>query len=407
MPGQTPFLTRIFGRLTVLTACLGVTIGVSQAVVASQTFDCKLFKKVSGSLQKNTVISPFSAYQVLSMIANGAQATTLKQMKELLGVSDADLSKLNQKNGEALKLLSGQKDAGELAIANAIYADKSTPFKKSFLQSCKSQYQAEIRNEDFKDPRLVDRINGWCSEKTHGKIPKIIQRLSPDEKMVLLNSVYFKGAWAKAFNKSATRDGDFNNISGKSTKVPMMHTRRSMRYLADSKMGLQVCAIDYRGLKQRLLIFLPKDIHAFKEQLDANTLKSLIGKMDKSMSEEVELTLPRFKVEWERDLSDDLKALGIARAFSDSADFGEMIEAPYRAWISRVVQKTYIDVNEEGTEAAAVTAGMMGVTMAAMPREPVKMVVDRPFVFVLRDEETDQNLFIGSVVDLSKMESKK
>jgi len=122
--------------------------------------------------------------------------------------------------------------------------------------------------------------------------------------------------------------------------------------------------------------------------------------MDKSMSQEVELALPRFKLVWERDLSDDLKALGIAQAFGESADFGAMIQSPYTAWISRVVQKTYIDVNEEGTEAAAITAGMMGATMAAMPKEPVKMVVDRPFIFVLRDEEADQNLFIGSVVDL-------
>jgi serine protease inhibitor len=404
MPNQTKIFTQkflqIFCCLAASVLCLGMSVSVSQAMIATETFDCKLFRQASGSLQKNTVISPFSAYQVLSMIANGAQGKTLKQMQQMLGGSGVDLNKLNQKNAETIKVLSSQKDAGDLAIANAIYADKSTPFKKSFLQLCRSQYHAQISNEDFKDPHLVDRINAWCSDHTHGKIPKIIQGLKPEEKMVLLNSVYFKGAWAKAFDRAATKNGDFKNIGGKSIKVPMMHTRRSMSYFADSKDGLQVCAIDYRGLKQRLLIFLPRDIRSFRDQMDSTSLKRWISMMDKSMSQEVELALPRFKLVWERDLSDDLKALGIAQAFGESADFGAMIQSPYTAWISRVVQKTYIDVNEEGTEAAAITAGMMGATMAAMPKEPVKMVVDRPFIFVLRDEEADQNLFIGSVVDL-------
>lgn len=344
--------------------------------------------------EKNVVVSPFSLYEVLAMVANGAAGDTRAKMAKLLGVKPDQLEKLNEHNKANLALLNQNKSV-ELAVANAIYADKQTPFKKSFMNLCRDFYQAEIENLDFSDEKVLVKINDWCKTKTRGKISKILDKLTPLEKMVLLNSVYFKGKWDEPFEKSRNTREPFNTISGASKTVTMMHREDDMPYLKGK--GFAAVSLKYAGLNQELLIFLPdkdQNLKTFTPQLTGENFtawqKQFAGK-------KVDLSLPKFTINYGRDLSNSLKAMGIADAFSAGADFSNLIQPPAGAYISRVVQKTFIDVNEEGTEAAAVTAGVIGVTSCAMPVEPVKFKVDRPFVLALMDVKTGEVLFLGSI----------
>lgn len=344
--------------------------------------------------EKNVVVSPFSLYEVLSMVANGAAGGTREKMAELLGVKPDQLEKLNEHNKANLALLNQNKSV-ELAVANAIYADNRSPFKKSFTNLCHDYYQAEVENLDFADEKVLVKINDWCKSKTRGKIAKILDKLSPLEKMVLLNSVYFKGKWDEPFEKNLNTKEPFNTISGASKTVTMMHREDNMPYLKGK--GFAAVSLKYAGLNQELLIFLPdkdQNLKAFTQQLTgenfADWQKQFAGK-------KVALSLPKFTINYGRDLSSSLKAMGIADAFSASADFSNLIQPPAGACISRVVQKTFIDVNEEGTEAAAVTAGVMGLTSCAMPVEPVQFKVDRPFMLALMDSKTGEVLFLGSI----------
>jgi len=359
----------------------------------SSNFALKLFTEEAKGKTENLLVSPFSAYFALSMTMNGAAGKTLAQMAEVLGTTPEQIDQLNQQNAECMKSLAAN-DGVKLEVANAIYSDKFTPFKQSFIELCESKYSAEAHSEDFSKPETVTAINKWCSDKTHGKITEILKRLTKDEKMVLLNAIYFKGSWQKKFANNATQDDHFTGLSGEQSPIKMMHQRLHANYFEGP--DFSSISLDYSGGKQRMYIFLPKtniEMNAFEAQFTTENWKKW---MHSYRSTDIALSLPRFKIEYKTDLKDVLKSMGMEAAFTASADFSKMISQ--RAWISRVLQKTYMDVNEEGTEAAAVTAVAV-MTRAAMvrPEQPIDFRVDRPFVVALVDEPTNQILFLGTI----------
>lgn len=371
-------------------------IGMRDTGISGASFAFKLFSEANRGLKENVLVSPFSAFSALSMTVNGAAGETLNQMATVLGVSPGKIDALNAHNKSVFAELNSNKTV-RLEIANAVYSDRSTPFKQEFINLCTSLYSAEAHVANFSDPQTVKTINDWCNQKTHGKIPSILDKLSPEEKMVLLNAIYFKGAWQDQFEKMATNDDRFTTLAGVKKSVRMMHKQERFMFFQGEK--FRSLLLPYLGRKQGMYIFLPdkdSDVSLFLSKLNEDNWKKW---MRSFRSAEVNLSLPKFKIAYSQMLNGALSNMGMPDAFlKGKANFSNLISQP--AWISRVLQKTYMDVNEAGTEAAAVTAVVMATESAAMNPDPViEFRVDRPFVIALVDKQTDEVLFLGTIVD--------
>ncbi|MBX9723797.1 MAG: serpin family protein [Candidatus Obscuribacterales bacterium] len=357
-------------------------------------FALNLFAQSTKQKTGNVLVSPFSAFAALSMTLNGAEGKTRSEMAKSLGLSNDNLDELNKRN-EATFAALNKNTKVQIEIANAIYADKSTPFKQSFIELCKKSYGAEIHNENFADPKTVDAINSWCKAKTHGKIDSILDKLNSLEKMVLINAIYFKGTWQNQFHKSQTGDDKFTDENGAVLPIKMMHQNETFSYFKDQNFA----AVDlpYLGHNQSLLVFLPD------KNTTLSTVQARFNKdnwklwMNAFQPTTINLSLPKFKIEYSTQLNEALKSLGMADAFdSKTANFSGMIDQP--TWIGRVLQKTFMEVNEEGTEAAAATAvTMMSRSVQFQAKEPVEFRVDRPFIVALVDKETQEILFLGTI----------
>ncbi|HEY9758682.1 MAG TPA: serpin family protein [Oculatellaceae cyanobacterium] len=362
----------------------------------STPFALGLFKHETKSSTSNVLVSPFSAYVALSMAANGASGTTLDAMMKTLGVSASGLSSLNDRNHAALTSLN-QNSKVQMEIANAIFADKNTKFKDTFVSLCNKQYDAEAATEDFGAPQTLTKINNWCDQKTHGKIKKILDKLAPRDVMVILNSVYFKGTWAKPFDKQYTNQQPFFLLSGQSKDVPMMHETMNLGFLEAP--GFRAVSVPYSGYKQTMYIFLPDKKTGLAELVENFSVENWQKWMTSFASHRVALSMPRYTIQFSTLLNQPLQEMGMLEAFGPQANFSNLFETK-KGYISRVLQKTYMDVNEEGTEAAAVTAVVMTMhATAARLEPPIEFVVDHPFVVALVDEQAKEILFLGTIVE--------
>jgi serpin B len=343
--------------------------------------------------RQNVLLSPLSAFLALSMTFNGAAGETEAVMAKALGISDMDKESLNKRNQS---ILTSFRENPTVQIANAIFADNSTPIKAGFLEVNKKFYGAEAVNLPFRDPGTVGKINGWVSANTHGKIPSIIEKLSPRDKMVLLNAIYFKGKWNRQFDKGATDDQTFHLLDAGDKKVKMMHQQASFMYCKQK--NFQAVVLPYSDKKLSMYVILPdqgSDFKTFVGSFHQETFNAVVGQ---ARAQSVKLSLPQFKVNYSIVCNEALAKLGMGSAFGSEADFTHLFSAS--GGIDQVIQKTYMDVNEEGTEAAAVTAVTM-FARSAFHDEPINFVVDRPFIVAIRDDITGEILFLGSIVDPS------
>lgn len=337
------------------------------------------------STQENVVISPLSIYEAMSITKDGASGQTFNQMQKWFNNSPAQMKELNT----ALKPNNGM----ALEIANALYAEKNFPISKDFSQKV-SSYGASVSNIEFGQSG-VNTINQWVAQKTHDKIKGILSTLTPEMKLVIVNAVYFKARWQNQFVKELTRDDEFHG-AGKKYKVKMMNRQADFSYGEDKT--CQVISLPYAG-SVALQIFLPKEGKANVEDL----VKALAQDKLKPELEyrEVNYFMPKFKVEDKQELEKTLPSLDMSLPFSQQADFFAMQAKPNRSvpfYIGQVLHKTFMQVDEEGTEAAAATAVMMPAGCAMMkPQEPVMMKVNRPFVLRLKDLRTGTDLFIGVI----------
>ena len=357
------------------------------------SFQTNLFKEMNQKfINKNLIISPLSAYQVLGLTTNGAKGKTLEQM--LLALGNKNIEELNKINTEILKVA---KQFSTVEIANAIMT-KFNPEKKFLLAS--SKYGATV--ETLKS---AGQVNSWCNTKTHGKIKKIINEIDPLTKMILLNAVYFKGEWFKQFIKSKTLKKPFYNLNDKSKekKVDRMSITENFRYYQDKE--LQIVELPYRKDSMSAIVILPNEklnINNFISELDDQKLQHLLKKMS---SNKVQLQLPKFEIEFSSGLNGFLKKLGMNDPFSSQyADFSGM-KKEKDIYIDQVIQKTYLKVDEKGTEAAAVTAVISKGNSMSKIKKPViyPMIIDRPFLFMLRNKKMPQNyemLFMAKIEKL-------
>jgi len=365
-------------------------IAMTSTNSAGTGFALGLFSRTNKE-KKNVLISPFSAYVCLSMVLNGAAGNTLSKV---LGATSG-LAELNKKN-ESLKSSLSSSLGVQLKIANAIFGNKGT-FKKEFVSVCQEVYGAEAHTEPFSN-KTVEIINAWCNEKTNGKISKILDQLDPNEKMVLINAIYYKGGWLNQFKTTNTVDDKFTLDNGEQQPVKMMHHfQKGFSYFKGDKFSS--IALPYKGENQAMYIFLPDPevkLSALQAEFNEANWKSWMSSFKR---ENVNVSLPKFKIEYSTRLNDSLKSMGMTDAFSEGvADFSKMCDEA--SWLSRVLQKTFMDVNEEGTEAAAVTAAvMMSRSISMQPPKIIEFRVDRPFILALVDNESGEILFIGSVYE--------
>ena len=399
MRSVTRYRTVLLMTMVALAGGPSAPAGVQASGPADLTFGLNLFKTVcKQNAGKNVVVSPSSGYMVLALASLGADGNTEKQLLNALGVPGA-AADLRKQIKDIRSKAKTQKAGITLESANAIFVDSAAPLAEGFADTTKTDFGGEVIAENFSSQATVEKINKWCADHTHGKINSIIDRLLPENLMVLINALYFKGKWQSQFDPQLTKPGKFNLSEDKQESVSMMNQQSELQFFAGSNFT-SIC-LPYVGNELQMFVFLPNknsSLSAFQEQLNEKSWKTWMSGYSFCP---VTVQLPKFKIQFKRKLNEVLQQLKIKDAFSPGvADFSKMFKSTARKpHIGYVIQKTYIDVNEEGSEAAAATAvvGSKGLDEA----QPQHFVVDRPFAFALMNRKTNQLLFLGSVADPS------
>jgi serpin B len=346
----------------------------------------------------NYVISPLSVSLALSMTYNGADGETKSEMAKVLGFAGKSEAQVNAFNLDLIKRLQSADPKSTFNIANALWANKKVQFLPAFLQTNETHYKARVSNLDFADPSSVKRINDWVKEQTKGKIPSLIDQISADSVMFLTNAIYFKGPWTKPFEKTETKPADFTLIGGATKSVPFMTKFGSMSYAETP--DVQAVCLPYGNSSYSMYIVLPSKNSSLMNYIDRLNAEKWTALVSHLKTNSGEIRMPRFRVEYKKDLTGTLKGVGLQLAFDPArADFSRMTK-DQSVMINKVLHRTYVDVDEEGTEAAAATSVEMVPTGAPMePVKPFKMIIDRPFMFAIADEKSGSLLFLGAVVD--------
>lgn len=353
-------------------------------------FAVNLFKTQIDMQSK--VISPLSVSYLMGMLANGADGDTQKEILASLGVSDVTLQTLNESYRALLNCTVTADKQTTINIANYIAADKHFSLKSDFRNTVGKMYDAGVESLDFSSSKAVDKINQWCSKQTNGMIPKIVDQLSASDVAVLMNAIYFEGTWETPFEKELTKEENFHGYTRDIKRVQMMHQEDNFSYLNNNT--FEAVTLPYGNRTYNMTVLLPKEgvsIEEMMKQLDAQKIGSLYRDMDKCV---VDLKLPKFSTSTEVVLNDAISKLGAPSIFTGAANFKNMSDASI--FISKMLQKAKIEVSEEGTKAAAITAGMVAMT-ALNPDEPrhVRFHANRPFVYIITERQTGAIFFIG------------
>jgi serpin B len=379
----------------------------SRALVdGNNTFALDIYRTLS-TQDENLILSPFSISLALAMTYAGARGETESQMADTLhfdlpqGQLHPAFNALDQDLATRGEAKSDEQEPLQLDIANAVWAEQTYPFLKEFLDLIASNYGAGIRLADFvkQFENVRIEINDWVSEQTQEKIKDLLPEgaLNPDTRMVLVNAIYFKADWLTQFNANNTSDAPFRRLDGTEVTVKMMRQQVSVPYYQGD--GFQAVELPYAGDTAAMDIILPDEgnFEAVESALSSELLnETLNGLQPTSMM----LSMPKFTFESAFSLSDALRSMGMVDAFDDgTADFSGMT-AQNDLFISDVIHKAFVAVDEEGTEAAAATAVIMERSSAIM--SDLTLVIDHPFIFIIRDKPSGQILFIGRVLDPSK-----
>jgi serine protease inhibitor len=370
-------------------------------VSANTKFALDLFRElVAEDVDKNIFISPLSVSIALAMTYNGAEGTTKDAMARTLDFGNMTLEEVNQEYSNLMESLKNVDQAVKLLIGNSVWIKQEfQPYVNSnFLERVGTSYDGETFTRDFGNQQTVNDINGWVDQRTEGKINKIVQQLDPELVMLLINAIYFKGEWITRFDEAKTHPQDFYLPEGNTVKVDMMSTSGNFSYCSGE--NCQVARLPYGRNKVAMYIFLP-DLGI--------SLDSFIASLNQTANDEYAsrlhpvanliVKLPKFKVEYgTKRLNDALKKLGMEIAFSpDVANFSGIASTPPgNLYISYVDHKAIVEVNEEGTEAAAVTKVGIDVYTSIGGSQP-SFVVDRPFFFEIRDDRSGSILFMGKI----------
>ncbi len=359
-------------------------------IAATSRFTFKLYNQVlKQGTTKNVFVSPSSVMLALAMTYNGAEGETRQAMAQALEIEGLSLQEVNRAFADLTSMLGTADPKLQLKIANSLWAKKGISLKPDFIQRSKEHYAAEVTTLDFSNPTAPATINLWVSNNTDTRIDKIVDRISSETILFLINAIYFKGQWTNEFEKGKTREDDFRLADGGQKKLPMMSQSGKYNYYKGK--DFQAVSLPYGTGRMSMYVFLPDKrttLDQFERDLTVENWETWIKSFRMAPGE---VMLPRFKIEYEVDLNDVLKALGMSEAFdAHRANFSGIAQLSQadRIYISKVKHKTFAEVNEEGTVAAAVTAVEMQVTSVQPPQENFIMKVDRPFFVAIRDNLT-------------------
>jgi len=386
------------------TRAAGSPDAATQAAAAIDAFGFDLYKATL-TAKDNAVFSPASVVLALSMAQAGAVGETASQMDTVLhsaagsggGNGINSLDQLLAGFSGTFKDASGTAQQLTLRIANAPFAQRGLQLQPAYLDTLASKYGAGLRLVDFQNDSAgaCNLIDGWVSDQTEGRIPKLLEGLDPATRLVLVNAIYLKAPWQTPFDEKKTNPEPFTRSDGSQVSVPTMSLNLSEGSYASGS-GWQAVDLPYVNGSLVMTIVVPNDLAAFERSLDAASFAQIIGSLQPT---DVDLTLPRFKIETKSDLSSTLAGMGMPLAFDPNrADFSG-ITTQERLYISKVVHQANIAVDEKGTEASAATA--VQVTASLVPSKQVTLHVDRPFIFAVRDTNTGAIIFLGRVVDPS------
>ena len=385
------------GDVRTPTSVRALTVSENAIVDADHRFGLNLFRALSeDDAEENVFVSPLSISMALGMTLNGASGETYEAMKETLELNGLSEQEINESYQSLIELLQGIDPKVVFEIANSIWYRQGFDVEPDFVDVNESYFNAAVEALDFGSPEALGTINGWVDEKTHGKIEKILDRIDPSHVMFLINAIYFNGTWTYEFDEDETRERPFTGLDGSPSNVPMMAQQGDLPYFETD--AFQAVDLPYGDSLYSMAVILPRegeDVDALISGLDEETWDDWMGRFD---TRDVTLQLPRFELEYEKTLNDVLSALGMEIAFGGAADFSR-IRRGGGLWIDYVKHKSFVEVNEEGTEAAAATVVAI-IECAGCGGGSVSMTVDRPFIFSIRERSTGAILFIGKVVSL-------
>ena len=384
-----------------------VQLTAEQRVFANDNngFTLNFFQSLNGKTKNQSVIcSPLSITYVLSMVNDAATGTTEQELEQTLGFHKGGIRAVNDYCKNLIYNLPHVDEKVQLDIANAIFLNDKYQLKKQFQQDMADYYDAKAEALDFSSPSTLDKINGWCNEKTRGMIPEILDNVDPAMVSYLLNAIYFKADWASMFEKNETREEVFTTPDGE-TRVPLMHQNVYMNYLRNDQYA--AVSIPYGNCRWMMTVMLPEDGKTTDDVISSLAASGwstdfLKNPLREARRYAVDLKLPRFETAFDTDdaggLIELLMGMGIRRAFDgNSAEIPNMCENG-NLYISMMKQKAKIKVNEEGSEAAAVTiAGLNFSSAVADTQEPPKATfhANRPFVYLIHEQSSGVILFVG------------
>ena len=369
---------------------------VDKSLVASNTdFAFNIFNKlIMEDSGQNVFISPLSILLALAMTYNGAVGDTNLAMADAMEFSGMDMEELNQGFSDLMVSILNGDPSVKINIANSIWSRFGFDPEEDFVDINKKYYSSEVKELDFSDPGAVDTINGWIEDATEEKIKKMLTEIPGDVVMYLINAIYFKGDWTYPFEEEATYEEDFNLEDGSKKSVEMMHMVEHYDYITGENFGMT--RLPYGDEKFSMYIVLPDEdvaVDSIVGFLDSYYYDNLRNSM---VEKEIRLAMPKYKMEYGvKVLNDVLTELGMGIAFGPEADFSNINPGIF---ISEVMHKAVIEVNEKGSEAAAAT--VVAMAESAMPvDEMIEFIVDRPFFFVIADDRSGAILFMGKVVE--------
>ncbi len=368
----------------------------AQLVKADNAFGLELFKELNKEQEagKNLMLSPLSISQALAMTYNGAAGNTKTEMEAVLHKNGLTPQQINESYQSLVNALTSHDSRVDLSISNAIFYRNGFSIKPSFVSTNQTYYNAQVEALNFDEAKATrDKINGWVQNKTNNKIEEIIQSVNSEDIMYLINAIYFNGEWTYRFDKQATSDLTFHTSDGSEIQVPTMQLDMTTLNYSSTE-SFQLLELPYGGKKYSMLIFLPNETYTVNDIIQQMNQEQLDEWIDNLHPQSQKVFLPKFEFEYENSLTDNLKTLGMIDAFSQgNANFSEISDQTGLS-ISKVKHKTYIKVDEKGTEAAAVTA--VTIVNTSVGPDPV-FNINRPFVFAIREKDTNAMLFLGKV----------
>ncbi|MCK4921150.1 MAG: serpin family protein [Bacteroidales bacterium] len=366
----------------------------SQLIAADNEFAFKLFKEIHNLAEEdNYMVSPLSVSIALGMTYNGSDGATKTAFEETLGFTGFTRHEINVVHGLLIEHLLKVDPKVTFEIANSIWVDQKFTLQSEFADSNAYYYDAEINSLDFLSPESVDIINNWISDKTHEKITEVLDEIPAEAVMYLINALYFYGSWQYEFDKEQSAPMNFTYDDGSTDQVDGMAMTTSLPLAFNDK--FTAIELPYGDNKFSMMIMLPKNNYNIDDvigDMNSDWWETWTGDL---VETNITLQMPKFKYEFKTLLNDHLKNMGLGVAFGRGAEFPLMVEEPLDLFISRVIHKTFIDVNEEGTEAAAVTVVEMNLT--SVGDGSIAINIDRPFIYVIREKTSGALVFMGKV----------